>query len=70
MKAINPFCFYRFGSVIRASGAHYAPDDHPNPKQDRLMWKQDFEDAWIDAKCRDLDPELKLASDRYPVLYE
>ena len=67
---INTLCFNRFDSVFRASGVHYAPDDHPTPEQDRLMWKQDFEDAWVDAKCMGLDPELKLDSDRYPVLYE
>ena len=67
---INTLCFNRFGSVIRDSHAYYAPDDNPTPEQDRLMWKQDFEDAWVDAKCEGLDPELKFDSDRYPRLYE
>ncbi|MXZ55113.1 MAG: hypothetical protein F4Z14_02970, partial [Gammaproteobacteria bacterium] len=67
---INTLCFNRFDSVFRASGVHYAPDDHPTPEQDRLMWKQDFEDAWVDAKCEALDPELTISSDRYPALYE
>ncbi|MXZ56768.1 MAG: hypothetical protein F4Z14_11465 [Gammaproteobacteria bacterium] len=67
---INTLCFNRFDSVFRASGVHYAPDDHPTPEQDRLMWKQDFENAWVDAKCEGLDLELKISSDRYPVLYE
>ncbi|MXW43838.1 MAG: hypothetical protein F4Z56_03880 [Candidatus Dadabacteria bacterium] len=67
---VNTLCFNRYGTVIRASGAYYAPDDHPTPEQDRLMWKQDFEDAWVDAKCEGLDPELKISSDRYLALYE
>ncbi|MXZ43681.1 MAG: hypothetical protein F4Z01_01680 [Gammaproteobacteria bacterium] len=67
---INTRCFNRFGSVIRDSHAYYAPDDNSTPEQDRLMWKQEFEDAWVDAKCEGLDPELKFDSDRYPGLYE
>lgn len=67
---INNLCFNRYGEVIRGSRAYYPPDDNPTPEQDRLMWKQDFEDVWIDAKCEGLDPELKLDSDRFPVLYE
>ena len=63
---INYFCFGR-GYRVRT---YYSPDDQPTPEQDRLMWKQDFERAWLDAKCEDLDPELKITSDRYPALYE
>ena len=67
---INTLCFNRYGRVIRASHALYPPDDSLTPERDRLMWKQDFEDAWVNAKCEGLSPELKLDSDRYPALYE
>ncbi|MXW06545.1 MAG: hypothetical protein F4X56_03480 [Gammaproteobacteria bacterium] len=66
---INTFCFDRFGSAIRASQAYYAPDDHPTPEQDRLMWKQDFEDAWVSAKCEGLDHTLELTAENYPELH-
>ena len=63
---INSLCF----RYVLSRGASYKPDDNPTPEQDRLMWKQDFEDAWVDAQCKGLDPELKLNLDRYPALYE
>ena len=68
---INSFCFKESEKYIgRAKRAYYLPNDNPSPEQDRLMWKQDFENAWVSAKCEGLDPELKITSDRYPVLYE
>jgi len=65
---INDLCFG--GGINRRSKAYYAPDDNPTPEQDRLMWKQDFEDAWVSAQCEDLDPELQLTSQQHPTLFE
>ncbi|MXW07370.1 MAG: hypothetical protein F4Z87_04470, partial [Gammaproteobacteria bacterium] len=68
---INTLCFNRSGSrVIRVNRAYYPPEDNPTSAQDRLMWKEEFEDAWVRAKCESLDAELQLHSDRFPALYE
>ena len=67
---INVLCFGRFSKVVRENHAYYPPEDNPTSEQDRLMWKQDFEDTWVDAKCESVDPVLKLDTDRYPSLYE
>lgn len=45
-------------------------EDLPTLEQDRFMWKQALEDAWVRMKCKDLDPELEFTPERYPELYE
>lgn len=65
---INYLCFG--GGVSSRSEVYYAPDDHPSPEQDRVMWKQDFENAWVSAQCEDIDPELQLTSQQHQTLFE
>ena len=44
--------------------------DNPTSEQDRLMWKQSLEDAWVRKKCEELDPNLEFTPEQYPELYE
>ena len=39
-------------------------------EQDRFMWKQQLEDAWVEEKCKQLDPNLEFTPAKHPVLYE
>ena len=45
-------------------------DENPTSEQDRFMWKQDLENAWVRMKCKELDLSLEFTPERYPVLYE
>ena len=77
---VNLFCFgegieERITPVDR--GIQFNKDDSnplpqfrpPTPEQDRMLWKQDLEDAWMTAKCATLDPALELSAERYPELH-
>ena len=39
---------------------YYTKEDNPTPEQDRLMWIQGLESAWVGRKCNSLDLKLKL----------
>ena len=64
---INRFCFGR--GVSDRAKTYYRKKDNPTPEQDRLMWKQDLEDAWIEKKCEGLDSMLELTTEQNPELY-
>ncbi|MYF02337.1 MAG: hypothetical protein F4227_05065 [Gammaproteobacteria bacterium] len=62
----NRFCY---GNATRYRVRHYyQEEDNPTPEQDRLMWKQALEDAWIERKCEEFSPELELTKKQYPEL--
>ena len=79
---INRFCFATFSTehslddkVVRLSSdgvsrrkrTYYLKD--PTPEQDRSMWKQELEGAWVREKCEKLDSTLKLI-EHHSDLYE
>ena len=45
-------------------------EEDPTPEQDRFMWKQELENAWVRRKCNELDLSLEFTPERYPELYE
>ena len=40
------------------------------PEQDRLMWKQDLEDVWVEMKCEKLHQTLEFSPERQPELHK
>ena len=74
---VNLFCFgegikrrHRVGGGILFYEEYNNPyRKPPTPEQDRMLWKQDLEDAWMTAKCEALDPALELSSEHYPELH-
>lgn len=61
----NRLCY--MNGIDRRDRTNYWENDR-TPEQDRHMWKQELEDHWAEAKCRELDPELELK--HQPELYE
>ncbi len=60
---INRFCFKVVNGntgVRNRDRKYYWPEDNPTPEQDRFMWKQSLESAWVEHKCETLDPSLHL----------
>lgn len=64
---VNLFCYG--GGVKNRDQPVYWPETNPTPEQDRLMWKQDLEDQWVEEKCEELSPTLELTSKHHPQLY-
>ena len=64
---INRFCFA--GGVDNRTRSYYWKEDNPTPEQDRLMWKQTLEDAWVEEMCEELNPMLEFTSEQHPELY-
>lgn len=63
---LNRFCYS--DGVSSRKKMFYFEEDNPTPEQDRLMWKQELEDAWIEATCAGFSAELQLTTGRYPEL--
>ena len=55
---IMQFCYS--DGVHRRISRYYSKKDNPTPEQDRSMWIQELEDAWVRKKCKTLDPILDL----------
>lgn len=65
----NVFCFDR-GVQSRIKSTFYVKHrDNPAPELDRLLWKQEFEDKWVEQRCEGLDSSLELTAEHYPELY-
>ncbi|MYD46469.1 MAG: hypothetical protein F4W92_08965 [Gammaproteobacteria bacterium] len=65
---INHLCFG--GGYVRTNWPeYYRAEDNPTLKQDRVMWKQSLEVAWLREKCEKIDPKLKI-TEVHPSLYE
>ncbi|MXZ55769.1 MAG: hypothetical protein F4077_11175 [Gammaproteobacteria bacterium] len=64
---INRFCFAE-GTRNRSQSMFWAEDD-PTPEQDRFMWRQELEEAWIESKCEELDSTLEL-TEHHSELYQ
>lgn len=66
----NRYCYNDGLSYRRATRADqmYQTNNNPTLEQDRLLWKQELEDAWIQRKCEEFAPELKLTREQYPQL--
>ena len=64
---LNRFCFS--GGVDNRTRSYYWEEDNPTPEQDRLMWKQTLEDAWVEEMCEELNPMLELTSEQHSELY-
>ena len=65
---INHLCFGG-GYWKRDWTEYYSAEDNPTPEQDRVMWKQGLEVAWLGEKCEKLDPALNV-TEIYPNLLE
>lgn len=59
---IMRFCYADFpnNGVGNRHRQYYSEKDNPTPEQDRSMWIQELEDAWVRKKCKTLDPILDL----------
>lgn len=62
---VNLFCFDEL--VEHRDRLMYR--SKPTTTQDRLMWKQDLEDVWVEEQCEELDTTLKFTPDHYPKLH-
>ncbi|MYK42701.1 MAG: hypothetical protein F4039_01230 [Gammaproteobacteria bacterium] len=58
---ITRFCYN--DGVRNRERQYYWEEDNPTPAQDRQMWIQTLEDAWVDLQCESLDPTLNLQSE-------
>ena len=65
---INHLCFGG-GYWRRNWPEYYSAEDNPTLEQDRVMWKQSLEVAWLGEKCEKLDPTLKI-TEIHPSLLE
>ena len=63
---IHRFCFD--DGVSDRKRTYYWEEDNPTPEQDRAMWKQFSEDAWIWEKCEGVNETLHL--EHHLELYE
>ena len=59
---INRYCVD--GEIGGRRRTIYWLEDNPTPQQDRLMWKQTLEEAWVQEKCDALDKPLKLTENQ------
>ena len=64
---INRFCFNE--GIDNRDRTYYSEEDSPTTEQDRSMWKEDLENAWVRQKCEGLEPTLEL-TEHQPKLYE
>ncbi|MXZ56429.1 MAG: hypothetical protein F4227_00005 [Gammaproteobacteria bacterium] len=64
----NRFCFDE--GVSNRTRTYYWEEENPTPEQDRFMWKQTLEDAWVRSKCEEFAPELQLTVKQYPEFTE
>ncbi|MXZ43679.1 MAG: hypothetical protein F4Z01_01670 [Gammaproteobacteria bacterium] len=64
---INRFCFDQ--GVRNRSRTYYWKENNPTPEQDRFMWKQSLEDAWVNQKCEELDQTLRFTSEQNSEIY-
>ena len=55
---INRFCFNE--GIDNRERTYYFEEDSPTAEQDRLMWKEDLENAWVRQECERLEPTLEL----------
>ena len=55
---INRYCFD--GGIRSRSRTVYWKEENLTWEQDRFLWKQALEDAWVKRKCEELDPTLEL----------
>ncbi|MDE0094733.1 MAG: hypothetical protein OXO49_09570 [Gammaproteobacteria bacterium] len=58
---ITRFCYN--DGVRNRTRQYYWEEDNPTPTQDRSMWIQRLEGAWVDLQCESLDPTLNLQSE-------
>lgn len=65
---INHLCFDE-GYWRRNWPEYYSAEDNPTLEQDRVMWKQSLEVAWLGEKCEQLDTTLKI-TEIHPSLLE
>lgn len=71
---ITRFCFndeYQNGyanGVQSRTHPYYSEENNPTPEQDRRMWIQLLEEAWVEEKCRSLDPNLNFHSELHAEL--
>jgi len=65
---INHLCFGG-GYIRRNWSEYYRAEDNPTLEQDRVMWTQRLEVAWLREKCEKIDPKLKI-TEIHPSLYE
>lgn len=63
---VNVFCF---GEGVNNRIRSVSEGRNPTLEQDRMLWKQDLEDEWVEQKCEGLDPTLELTAENYPDLY-
>ena len=59
----NRYCY--FGGVKMRPRLIF---EDASPKESRFMWQRALEGEWVNMKCKEFDPELKLSKERYPEL--
>ena len=64
---MNLFCFG--GGVKNRTRPVQKLELNPTPEQDRLLWKQDLEDEWVEDQCEGLGPALEFTPEHYPELH-
>ena len=64
---VHRFCFDK--GIDNRERTYYWKSDNPTPEQDRFMWKQSLEDAWVRRKCEGLNQSSRLTSEQNPELY-
>lgn len=55
---INRYCYH--DGVDTRSRTYYREGDNLTPTQDRFMWKQELEDAWVTQWCDKIPTDLHL----------
>ena len=63
---INRYCFHN--GVSQRPLTYYWDRANFTSEQDRFMWKQALEGAWIEKKCAELAPDLQLTTKLNPDL--
>ena len=64
---LHRFCFDK--GIDNRDRTYYWKEDTPSPEQDRFMWKQALENAWVEQKCEGLNQTFRLTSEQNPELY-
>ena len=63
---VNRFCYDK--GVWNRSWQIYWEEDNPTAEQDRFMWRQALEDAWVRYKCEELDSTLDFTAKHHKQL--
>ena len=63
---VNRFCFDE--GIRNRSRQYYRGKDAPTPEQDRYMWTQALEGAWVSKKCEELDSTLDFTAKHHKQL--